>query len=92
MTALADDINFIILAMVTGALLLASVYHTILYFHNKLGLVGHYSLYLWSAFSFCFFRCVFYTHVPEYRWFIPDEVLQMISFALYIRFTKVAMA
>jgi len=46
MAALAGDINFIIRAMVTGALLWASVYHTMLFFQNKIGVVGHYSFYL----------------------------------------------
>ncbi len=85
------NINFVILAMVTGALLLAAVYHSVLYYYNRLKLLGSYTLYLWSVFVYCFTRCIYYSHIPETLFIVPDELLQMVSFVLYIKFTKVAM-
>ena len=80
-----------ILTMVAGGILLAAVYHSVLFVHNRLRLIGYYSVYLWSAFAYCLLRSIYPAHVPLNPWFEPDEVVQMISFALYIRFTKVAM-
>ena len=77
--------------MVTGALLLASVYHSVLFYYNRIRLIGNYALYLWSVFAYCFIRCFYIQQIPHLPYFSADEVLQMLSFALYIRFTKVAM-
>ena len=91
MVAGLRDINYIILTMVTGAILLASVYHTVLFAHNRLRLIGYYALYLWSAFAYCLFRCIYPHQTPAWILLDTDEALQMASFALYIRFTRVAM-
>ncbi len=85
------DINYIVFVMVTGALLLASVYHSVLFYYNRVKLIGYYSVYLWSVFAYCFIRCVYVRGIPHIPYFSGDEVLQMVSFALYIRFTKAAL-
>ena len=74
-------------------MLLASVYHTVLFAHNRLRLIGFYALYLWGTFFYCLYRCVYFAGTPTPLWphLNLDEELQMVSFALYIRFTKVAM-
>ncbi len=77
--------------MVTGAILLAAVYHSVLFIHNRLRLIGAYALYLWSAFAYCLLRCIYNIHTPAWTLLDTDEAAQMISFALYIRFTKAAM-
>ena len=86
-----DHLNYVILAMVTGAILLASVYHSVLFAHNRLRLIGYYTVYLWAAFAYCLMRCMYYNNLPDGKYLTPDETMQMISFALYIRFTRVAM-
>ena len=81
------NLNYVVVLLVTGAVLMASVYHIILYLHRRDSLLASYSSYLWSTFAYCLFRTIVFYHSPEvYRYFNPDEVLQMISFALYIRF------
>ena len=85
------DPNYLIITMVAGAILLAAIYHTMLFLHNRFRLIGFYSLYLWSAFVYCLLRCIYNYDVPEGRFLVPDEFFQMLSFALYIRFTRVAM-
>ena len=85
------DLHYIILTMATGAIFLAAVYHSVLFVHNRLRLIGSYSLYLWSAFFYCLLRCFYEGNFPWQKIIDADEALQMISFALYIRFTKVAM-
>ena len=84
--------NSIVVMLVTGAVLLAAVYHTILFIHRGSRLLALYSIYLWSTFTYCLFRDFFTGNDPlVYKYFNPDEVLQMISFIMYIRFAAYAM-
>jgi signal transduction histidine kinase len=86
------NLNYIVVLLVTGSVLLAAVYHTILYSHRRTSLLASYSIYLWSTFVYCLFRTIFFTSSNSaYRFFNPDEVLQMISFVMYIRFAAGAM-
>ncbi len=87
----SPGVNYVVFVMVTGALFFAAVYHTVLFYYNRLRLIGHYSVYLWSVFVYCFIRCVCFHGIPYVRYFSADEILQMASFALYIKFTKVAL-
>jgi signal transduction histidine kinase len=52
-----------------GAVLIASIYHTILYFFSKLQLVGRYSLYLWAALSYLLLAV---STVPEKTFKVPS--------------------
>ena len=84
--------NSIVVMLVTGAVLLAAIYHTILFIHRGSRLLALYSIYLWSTFTYCLFRDFFTGNDPSvYKYFNPDEVLQMISFIMYIRFAAYAM-
>lgn len=84
--------NAIVVMLVTGAVLLASIYHTILFIHRGSRLLALYSIYLWSTFAYCLFRDFFSGNDPDvYRYFNPDEILQMISFIVYIRFAAYAL-
>src|SRR5690242_9015846 len=86
------DINYIVILLVSGAVLLAAIYHTILYFHRGGRLLLLYSTYLWSTFSYCLFRIIVSSDNPYvYRYLNPDEILQMISFIMYVRFAAFAM-
>ena len=86
------NLNYIVVLLVTGSVLLAAVYHTILFLHRRNQLMGSYSIYLWSTFAYCFFRTIVFYHDPEvYKYLNPDEILQMISFVMYIRFASLAM-
>lgn len=84
--------NSIVVMLVTGAVLLAAVYHTILFIHRGSRLLALYSIYLWSTFAYCIFRDFVTSNDPDvYRYFNPDEILQMISFIMYIRFAAYAL-
>jgi signal transduction histidine kinase len=85
--------NYIVVLLVTGAVMLASIYHTILYVHRQSRLLLQYSIYLWSTFAYCLFRAIVFDAADPviYRYFNPDEVLQMISFIMYIHFAVNAM-
>jgi len=86
------NINYVVVLFVTGAVLIAAIYHTILYLHRKENLLLFYSSYLWSTFSYCIFRVIVFKDIPwVYRYMNPDEILQMISFIMYIRFVAYAM-
>lgn len=77
-----------------GAVLLAAVYHTVLYVHRKTKLLARYSIYLWFTFIYILFRLFYpYGDATEsfFRHIDPDETLQMFSFAAYIRFMGTAM-
>ena len=50
------DINYIVVILVTGAVLLAAIYHTILFLHRRTILLAHYSTYLWVSFFYVFIR------------------------------------
>jgi hypothetical protein len=84
--------NNIVVMLVTGAVLLAAIYHTILFIHRGSRLLALYSIYLWSTFAYCLFRDFVTSNDPDvYRYFNPDEILQMVSFIIYIRFAAYAM-
>jgi len=86
------NINYTVILLVTGSVLLAAIYHTILYAHRRGRLLALYSIYLWSTFSYCLFRVIVLGDRPAvYRYLNPDEILQMISFIMYIRFAAFAM-
>ena len=86
------NVNYIIVLLVTGSVLLAAIYHTILYWHRSTSLLGSYSAYLWASFLYCGFRTLFFSYYgPVYAYFNPDELLQMIAFAFYVRFVAVAL-
>jgi signal transduction histidine kinase len=85
------NINYIIVLLVTGAVLLAAIYHSILFLYRRTPLLFSYSLYLWSGFAYCLFRSVYISSSSEFPYWNPDEVLQMVSFVLYIRFASVAL-
>ncbi len=66
--------------------------HTILFIHRGSRLLALYSIYLWSTFAYCLFRDIYTAYdAAVYRYMNPDEVLQMISFVMYIRFAAYAM-
>lgn len=77
---------------VSGAVLLAAVYHSILYSHRKTGLLKSYSTYLWFTMIYCGYRLFFFGErggeIEEYL--NLDEMLQMIAFIMYIIFAGVA--
>lgn len=86
------DINYLIVLLVTGAVLLAALYHTVLFGHRRLALLGTYSAYLWATFCYCAFRAIrFSGDIPLYLGFNMDEVYQMIAFGFYIRFMSFAL-
>ncbi len=81
------NLNYFIVLMVTGAVLLAAIYHTILYLHRRTKMLQAYSAYLWTTFLYCGFRSVYFFDSGSVLSFINlDEVLQMIAFIFYIRF------
>lgn len=84
------DLNYAIVLLVTGSVLLAAIYHTILYSHRKTIVLSRYSAYLWASFVYCAFRSLFYSNTYDFSYWNPDEVLQMIAFMLYIRFAAEA--
>jgi signal transduction histidine kinase len=84
--------NYIVVLLVSGAVLLAAIYHTMLFMHRGSRLLALYSIYLWSTFSYCLFRLIIFADNPVvYQYLNPDEILQMISFIMYIRFAAYAM-
>lgn len=86
------NVNYIVVLLVSGAVLLAAIYHTMLFIHGGSRLLALYSIYLWSTFSYCLFRLFVFADNPVvYRYMNPDEILQMISFIMYIRFAAYAM-
>ena len=85
------NLNYIVVLIVTGAVLLAAVYHTILFIHRRTTLLSSYSAYLWSTFFYCGFRAVYFFNSDDASSFLNlDEVLQMFAFILYIRFAAIA--
>lgn len=86
------NLNYIIVLLVTGAVLLAAIYHTILFVHRGTKLLGSYSAYLWSTLAFCVFRTIYFTNSGSASSLLNlDEVFQMVSFAFYIRFAAAAL-
>lgn len=86
------NINFLIILFVAGALLLATSYHFILYLQQRTRILAAYSIYLFTTFSYVLFRAFFekYNH-QIFLYFYPDEVIQMLAFAFYIRFMGIAL-
>lgn len=86
------NLNYIIVLLVTGAVLLAAIYHTILFVHRGTRLLGSYSAYLCSTLVFCAFRCIYFTDSGDALPLLSlDEIFQMIAFGFYIRFAAVAL-
>ena len=86
------NLNYIIVLLVTGAVLLAAIYHTILFVHRHTKLLGSYSAYLWSTLTFCVFRVFYFTNSGDSSAVLNlDEIFQMVAFAFYIRFAAVAL-
>ena len=88
------NITYAVVIFANGAVLLAAIYHTILYFHRKTAIVGYYSTYLWATFLFAAFRIIYpYETLYKYRLILVnlEEILQMIAFAMYIRFMGLAL-
>ncbi len=85
------NINYIISIFITGAVTLASVYHTILYLHRKTKLLAHYTAYLWCTCIYCTFRMIYPGPWEPLMFLNSDETLQMIVFTMYIRFMGTAL-
>lgn len=85
-------LSYIIVLLVSGAVLMAAIYHTILFVHRPTKLLAAYSAYLWATCCYCCFRTIYIQDdTLLYQHFNPDEVLQMIAFGFYIRFASVAL-
>lgn len=85
------NLNYIVVLLVSGAVLLAAIYHTILFAHRKTALLGSYSAYLWATFFYCGFRAVYFFNSDEASSVVNlDEVLQMFAFILYVHFGEIA--
>jgi len=88
------DINYVIVILVTGAVLLAAIYHTILYLHRRTILLAHYSTYLWFTFFYVLLRFLNPSDIDVdllLAFLNTDETVQMFSFAMYVRFMGTAM-
>jgi signal transduction histidine kinase len=87
------DLNYIIELLVTGAVLMAAVYHSILYFHNRRNILSAYSVYLWATFFYCTYSTyrTFFFNAPLSQYVSLDEALQMTAFVMYIRFAAIAL-
>jgi signal transduction histidine kinase len=88
------NINYLVIVIVTGAVMLAAVYHTVLYMHRRTRLLAHYSIYLWATVLFTGFRFFYPLQEPEGLFLQvvnADETLQMFAFAMYIRFIGTAL-
>jgi signal transduction histidine kinase len=89
-------LNQFFFIFIAGAILLAAIYHTILYSHRKTKLLSSYSGYLWCTFLYCFYRVFFPDHDPEFVTSIApdttlDESLQMVIYLMYVRFIGIAL-
>jgi|GEM_PF-1017081 len=86
------NLNYIIVLLVTGAVLLAAIYHTILFIHRQTKLLGSYSAYLWATLAFCLFRSIYFSDSGSASSILSlDELFQMVAFGFYIRFAAVAL-
>ncbi|OQY95890.1 MAG: hypothetical protein B6D37_03810 [Sphingobacteriales bacterium UTBCD1] len=89
------SIDFSVTLLVTGAVLMVSIYHTVLYIQRRSRLLALYSIYLWPTFLYCFFRVISPVIDPKENSFVRinlDEILPMVSFIMYIRFMAFAMS
>lgn len=88
------SITYVTVIFVTGAVLLAAIYHSILYLHRRTKLLAYYSTYLWFTSFYVLFRFIHPTESSisnPVNYFNPDETLQMLAFAMYIRFMGLAL-
>lgn len=88
------NINFLIIAIVLGAVGLAAIYHTILFTHRRTKILASYCSYLWVSFLYILFRFYYpYTENANnfIKFFNPDETLQILSFTFYVHFMGVAL-
>ncbi|RZK60683.1 MAG: hypothetical protein EOO91_00450 [Pedobacter sp.] len=82
------SIEDLIPLLATGGLLTASMYHSILFYHNRIKLLGYYSLYLWSSLIFIIltnFSKDLVQHQSIYS-FTMSAIVLWVSYSLYIRF------
>jgi len=85
------NITYYLIVINVGAILLAAIYHTILFIHRREPLLRHYFTYLWVSFGYLLFRLllIYYKDNDFEVWEqkIPlDEILQMGTFLFYISF------
>jgi signal transduction histidine kinase len=82
--------NHTLLFVCIGAILLAAIYHTILFLHRKESLLRYYSQYLWVLLFYLCYRvdaAFNFTGLNLYASiFNWDELIQMLSFMFYIIF------
>jgi signal transduction histidine kinase len=83
-------LNHTLLFVCIGAILLAAIYHTILFLHRKESLLRYYSQYLWVLLFYLGYRVDAAFNLTglnlydsNFNW---DEVIQMLSFMFYIIF------
>jgi signal transduction histidine kinase len=82
--------NHTLLFVCIGAILLAAIYHTILFLHRRETLLSYYSQYLWVLLFYLGYRVDASFNITGlnlynsiFNW---DEVIQMLSFMFYIIF------
>lgn len=88
------DINYIVVILITGAVFLAALYHSVLYLHRKTLILAHYSGYLWFTFFYLLLRLftpVSITATHPLFFLNPDESLLMAAAAMYVRFMGTAL-
>ncbi len=83
-------LNHTLLFVCIGAILLAAIYHTILFLHRKESLLRYYSQYLWVLLFYLGYRVdaafnltALNLQASIFNW---DEVIQMLNFMFYIIF------
>jgi signal transduction histidine kinase len=87
---MVTDFNVLIIYIITGAVLLATGYHTVLFINNRTKLLRSYSIYLFCILSYCVY-CLLRLHkiLPLYNTFF-DELMQMLICIMYARFLRIA--
>lgn len=93
---LTPSLNFLILSVTLGAFLLAAIYHGLLYLHQREEkLLRYYTLYFSTITVYLLYRATWWreqsTFNPPWGTFPLDEVLQMITFGVYIHFLCLVM-
>jgi signal transduction histidine kinase len=87
--------DYLLQTAIFGALGLAAIYHTILYFHIKIKLLLYYSAYLLFVFLYSVFRLI-YPSTEIIRNILPqiqlDDLLSLFTFLMYIRFLSLSLA
>lgn len=88
-----SNINHIIIISVFGTALMAWLYHLILYLHLKTKLLASYCTYLFFMVIYLLARSAYPDrHHPMFERISVDEILQMATFAVYIRFVATALS